>query len=115
MDLATWPIHQQPQTGSDESTHTLEKHGDLGGDTNELFAPEFIFLVSKELNERDQRSPWVRTVDDETLQEDTSHHLAEAIVLDLNEEVEQEGGKPVGMGVGISQVEHHGAQEVVLS
>lgn len=99
----------------DQSTHTLEKHGDLRSNTNELLAPEFVFRVPKQLNEGDKCSPWMRSVDDETLQENASHHLTEYIVLDLNEEVQQEGGKPVGMSVGISQVEHHGAQEVVLS
>jgi len=97
------------------STDTLEKHSDFGGDTNELFAPELIFLVPEKFNERDQCSPWVGTVDDKTLQENTSHHLTEVIVLDFDEEVEQEGGEPVGMSVGISQVEHHSAQEMVLS
>jgi hypothetical protein len=71
-----------------ERTHTLEKHGDFRGNTNELFAPEFISLVPEKFNERDQCSPWVGTVDDETLQENTSHHLTEVIVLDLNEEME---------------------------
>lgn len=104
-----------PEWIKHESTHTLKKHGDFGSNTDELFAPEFIFLIPEKLNKCDQCAPRVRTVDDKTLQENPSHHLTEAIVLDLNEEVEQERGEPVGMGVGISQVEHHGAQEVVLS
>lgn len=77
-----------PNETRHESTHTLEKHGDFGGNTNELFAPEFVSLVPQEFNERDQGSPWVGTVDDETLQENTSHHLTEAVVLDLDEKVE---------------------------
>ena len=87
----------------------------MQGNTDGLFAPEFIFLVPEKFNDCNQCSPWMGTVDDETLQENVGHHLMKVIVLDLDEMVEQEGGEPVGMCVGISQVEHHGAQTMVLS
>jgi hypothetical protein len=57
----------------------------------------------------------MRAMDDESLQKNTCHHFTETITLYLDKEMEKQRAEPVDMGVGISQMENHRAQEVVLS
>ena len=51
----------------------------------------------------------------ETLKKDSRHDLSKAIDLDLVEEVKHQRTEPVGVGVGVAQVQHHGTQKVVLT
>lgn len=93
----------------------LKQHGDFGCDANELLVPELVLQIAEQFNEGDQSTPGMRTMYDEAFQKDASHHFTETIVLHFHKEVEEQRAEPVGMGVGISQMENHGAQEVVLS
>ena len=82
---------------------------------DELLVPEVVLDVAEQLDERDERSPWVGTVNQESLQQDSRHDLSELVDLHLMEEVQHQGTEPVRMRVRVTQVEDHGAQEVVLT
>jgi len=56
---------------------------------NELLVPEIVFVVAEQLNESDQSTPWMRTMDDEALQENSCHYFTEAIVLYFGKEVQK--------------------------
>ena len=96
-------------------TYVLKKESDLGGNMDELLVPEVVLDVAEQLDERDERSPWVGTVNQESLQQDSRHDLSELVDLHLMEEVQHQGTEPVRMRVRVTQVEDHGAQEVVLT
>lgn len=100
---------------SNSSTYTLKQHGDLRSDADELLVPEVVFWVAKKLDERHQRAPWVRTMDNETLKENFRYHFAESVIADLDEEVKDQRAEPVGMCIGIAEVQNHAAEEVMLS
>jgi hypothetical protein len=54
-------------------------------------------------------------MDDESFEEDLRHNLSESIVLDFQEEVKEQRAEPVGVRIGISEVQDNSAKEVVLS
>jgi hypothetical protein len=54
-------------------------------------------------------------VNNESFQKDFGHNLPESVVLHLQEEMEQQGTKPVGVGVWVSEVQHDRAEEMVLA
>ena len=103
------------QTPRNNETYRLKEEGNLGCDTDELLTPELVLDIAKQLNERNQRSPRVRAVDEEALKEDLGHHLSEAIHIDFKEEVEHQRAEPMGVSIGVAEMEHHRAQEVVLA
>jgi hypothetical protein len=100
---------------NNRAPYALKQHGDFGCDANELLVPELVLQIAEQFNEGDQSTPGMRTMYDEAFQKNASHHFTETIVLHFHKEVEEQRAEPVGMGVGISQMKNHGAQEVVLS
>ena len=97
------------------ATHGLEENEDFGGDADEWLCPEVVFRVAEEFNECHQCAPWMWSMHKETLKKDSRHDLSKAIDLDLVEEVKHQRTEPVGVGVGVAQVQHHGTQKVVLT
>ena len=77
--------------------------------------PEVILRVTEKFDERDQGSPRMRTVNQEALQEDLSHDLPEPVNLDLLEKVQHKGAEPVRVSIRIAEMQHHGAQEMMLT
>lgn len=93
----------------------MQEHVDLWGDVNEIFAPEIVFWIAQQFDERDDRTPWVRAVNEETLQENPGHDLAETVVVDLQEQMHEEAAEPVSMRVGVAKVKHDSAEHMVLT
>lgn len=76
--------------------------------------PEIILRVPEQFNECDQSPPWVWAMDDEPFKEDFRRDFLELMGLDLLEEQEDEGAKPMGMCVWVTQVHDHRSEEMVL-
>ena len=96
-------------------THVLEEKGDLRRDLDELLVPEVVPGVPEKLDERDKGSPRVRTVHQKPLQQDPRDDFSELIGLNLMEQVQNEGAEPVGVRVGVTQVQNHSTEQVVLT
>ena len=103
------------QRGEEQRAHILEKERDLGRNMDKLLVPEVVLRVPEQLDERDECAPRVRAVDEESFQQHPSHDLSELIGLDLMEEVQHQGAEPMGVRVGVTQVEDHCAKQVVLT
>lgn len=96
-------------------TYTFKKESNFRGDVNELLGPEVILGVSEQLDERHKRTPWMGTMDNKPFEENFGHDLLETITLNLREQVQEQRAEPMSMGVGITEMEDHCAQEVVLT
>jgi hypothetical protein len=72
-------------------------------------------LIPEEFNEGHKGTPWMRSVDDETLQENLGDDFLEPFIIDLMEGVKDKAAEPVGVCVGVTEMQEHGAEEMVLS
>ena len=52
---------------------------------------------------------------DEALKENFGHDFAEAVILMLSEQVEEQGAEPMGVSVRIAEVEDDRAEQMVLA
>ena len=91
-------------------TYLLKKERDLGSNVNVLLVPKVVLPIAEEFDEGDQRTPGVRTVNKEPLEQDSRHHLPEPVDLNLVEEIQHQGAEPMCVGIGVAEVQHHGAQ-----
>lgn len=107
MSVATFRFHCL-------DTYGVEEEGNLGGEMNEILVPEVILGVTEEFDEGDQGTPRVRPINKETFQEDSRHHFPETIDLDFVEQVQHQGAEPVGVSVGVTQMQNHCAEEMML-
>ena len=95
--------------------YSFEQKRNFGCNTDEVLVPEIVLRVAEKFYESDQCAPRVRAVHQETFQEDFSHDFPEAIILDLNKQIEHQGTEPMRVSIGVPQVQHHSAQEVMLT
>lgn len=70
-------------------TYTIKEQRDLRRSPNKALAPKIVFGVPEKLNERDQSTPWVGTVDNEALHEYPCHNLPEGIVVGVEEQIKK--------------------------
>ena len=74
-----------------------------------------VLRVAEELNERRERAPWVRPVDNESFEQNPRDDLAETTVLNLREQVQNHGAEPVGVCIRVAQVHNHGTHQMILT
>lgn len=91
----------------------------LRGRLDEGEAEERVAAVLQKLLQGNDKTPRVRTMDDESLQQHTNNLLADVRLILLrvvNTKQTQDGeAKEVGVAVGVSQLVGHRAQQVVTS
>ena len=102
MLRATYTSFRRHSEAAQRCTYTLQKHGDLRRNVNELLGPEVVLRVPEQLNEGHYGAPWVRTMHHEALEQHARHDLLELLVLDLGEEVKEERAEPIGVGVRVA-------------
>ena len=78
---------------------------------DKLVIPEFELWVLDELDEGDEETPWVRTIDDEPFQEDARHLLLDRFRVRLGEQIEQRAAEVVRVAVRIAQLVGNSIQE----
>jgi len=75
--------------------------------------PELELWVLDEFDERDEKTPRMRSVDDEPLQQDTRDLLLDRLGVCLGKQVEQSAAEVMGVTVGVAQLVGHGVQKQV--
>lgn len=80
---------------------------------HELVMPELELRVFDEFNEGDEKTPRVRSVDDQPLQQDARYLLLDCLRVGLGKQVQQSAAEVVCVAVGIAQLIRYGIQEQI--
>ena len=80
---------------------------------DKLVIPELELCVLDEFNERDEKAPRMRSVDDETLQQHAGDLLLDRLRVCLGKQVQQRAAEIVRVTVGIAQLVGNGIQEQI--
>mmetsp|Transcript_2978 Transcript_2978/g.5335 ORF Transcript_2978/g.5335 Transcript_2978/m.5335 type:complete len:511 (+) Transcript_2978:47-1579(+) len=88
---------------------------DLGGAASELVVPEEIAGVLDEFDKGDEETPWVRSVDDETLEKDAGDLFLDDVLGGFGEHEEDDAAKVVGVVVGVAQLVGDGVEEEITA
>lgn len=83
-------------------THVSQEVRDLRSDTQEVFFPEFVAWVAEQLDEGDNQSPRMRTMDEEAFEQHGRDDFLELARVDLVEEVQHQRAEPVRVGIRVS-------------
>jgi len=75
--------------------------------------PELELRVLDEFNECDEKSPWMRSVDNEPLQQHTRDLLLDRLRVRLRKQVQQSAAEIVRVTVWIAQLIGNGIQEQI--
>lgn len=101
--------------GHTRTSNTLKQSFDLRCTSRERLLPEFIAGILDEFDEGDEKTPWVRTMNNKTLEQDTGDLFADQLILGLEEEVEEHAGEVVGLVVGEAEMVSDGVDGVITS
>jgi len=86
---------------------------DFWSTVDELVVPELELRVFDKFDERDEKTPRMRSVDNQSLQQDSRDLLLDRLRVGLGEQVEQRAAEVVSMAVGIAQLIRDGIQEQI--
>lgn len=78
-------------------------------------APELEWWILDELNEGDEKSPWVRAIHYQPLQQDPGDLFLDGLCICLSKEVQEGAAEVVSVTVGVAQLIGDGIQEQVAA
>ena len=80
---------------------------------DELVVPELELRVLDEFNEGDEETPWVRSVDNQPLQQHACYLLLYRLRVCFGKQVQQSAAEVVRVAVGIAQLIGNGVQKQI--
>lgn len=109
---------QRPQFDLDTHRHARARHGvekllDLGGAVDEIVVPKLELRVFNQFNESDEQAPRMRSVHDESLQQNSRDLLLDRLGVGFEKQVEQRAAEVVRVAVRIAQLVGDGVKEQV--
>lgn len=91
----------------------------LARSLREWLSPEAVLLILHELDKADQEPEWMRSLDDDSFEENTTDSVGDAVGLlgtgSDDEQVEHERDVEVGVSRGVSKLVSYNGKEVVLA
>lgn len=82
----------------------LKQFFDFWSTVHEIVIPEFVVVVFDELNECDEKTPWMRTVHDESFQEHSSYLLLDCFGVGFSKQVQQGAAEVMRVAVGVTEL-----------
>lgn len=83
----------------------------LWSTSNKLMGPEFKLWVFYEFYERYEQSPWMRSIDDETLKQDARNLLLYCFCIGLRKQIQQSTAEVMCMAIWIAKLVGHSIEE----
>ena len=113
------PVHIIVSRPDDVFLHPKEDLVQLARSLREWLSPEAVLLILHELDKADQEPEWVRSLDDDSFEENTTDSVWDAVGLlspgSDDKQVEHERNVEVGVSRGVSKLIGYNGKEVVLA
>lgn len=113
------PVHIIVSRPDNVFLHPKEDLVQLARSLREWLSPETVLLILHKLDEADQEPEWMRSLDDDSFEENTTDSVGYAVGLlspgSDDKQVEHERDVEVGMSRGVSKLVGYNGKEVVLA